>query len=146
VRDANHTNRGFSLIELLIVLTMIAILVSISMLILGLNPIRSANEASAIGAVRTLVTAERVYWITRGRGYYGDLGALGAEKLIDAPLAAGYRGGYSFVVTKEGDGFTITATPASDRTGTRSFFADASGVIRGKAGPGAGVGDPPVGN
>lgn len=146
MRDSNHTNRGFTLIELLTVLTLITILVSISLLILGLNPIRAANEAAAIGAVRTLLTAEKVYWTTGGRWRYGDLGELRNEKLIDAPLASGYRHGYNFVLSTAGAGFTITATPTSDRTGTRSFYADDSGIIRGRAGAGAGAGDPPIGD
>ena len=141
----NHTNRGFTLIELLTVLAVMAILASIAILILGLNPKRAANEAAAIGAVRTLVTAEKVYWVSGGRAVYGDLGELGAEKLIDAPLATGYRHGYNFVVSAGSGGFTITANPASTLSGTRSFFADDTGIIRGKAGPGAGVGDPPIG-
>jgi hypothetical protein len=131
---------------MLTVMTVIAILASISMLILGLNPKRAANEAAAIAAVRSLVTAEKVYWTTAGRFAYGDLGELGAEGLIDSVLASGTRQGYTFSVSKGQNSFTVTASPVSAQTGTRSFFADDTGVIRCRPGPGAGATDPPIGN
>ncbi len=127
-------------------MTIMGIIVSIALLIVGVNPKRAANEAAAIATLRTVVTAERVYSMTAGNGSYGDLGDLRAENLIDEPLAAGFRQGYNFALSKQSDYFAITATPASTRTGTRSFFVDTSGVIRCRVGGGAGLGDPPLGN
>ncbi len=123
-----------------------AIIASISLLILGLSPTRAANEAAAIATLRTLVTSEKLFWITAGGGKYGDLGQLRGEKLIDEVLATGHRQGYDFALTTDSKSFTITAAPASSRNGTRSFYTDASGVIRARVGLGAGPGDPPIGN
>jgi len=145
VRDANHSDRGFTLIELLTVMAILAIIASIAVFILGMNPKRAANEAAAIAATRTLVTAEKVFWTTKGRYRYGDLTELLTDKLIDEPLARGQRQGYTFNLVAESDRFTIVASPLSPQTGTRSFFADDSGVIRGHAGLGANAGDPPIG-
>ncbi|RPJ54664.1 MAG: type II secretion system protein [Acidobacteria bacterium] len=146
MRDVNHTNRGFTLIELLTVMSIMGIICSIALLILGLNPKRAANEANAIAGMRTLITAEKVYWVAEGRFVYGDLSELAAENLIDEILASGHRQGYDYTVSKDSKGFTITATPQSTQTGIRSFFADDSGIIRAKAGTGCGPGDPPLGN
>jgi len=145
VRKLIHSDRGFTLIELMIVTSIIGLLVCMGLLILGLTPTRYANEGAAIGAVRTLVTAERMYWTLDGEGNYGNLGDLAAAGMIDEPLSSGTRRGYVFAVVGQGQGFTVTATPLSNRQGTRSFFADESGVIRGRVGPGASSDDPPIG-
>lgn len=145
MRDRNHTNRGFSIIELLIAMAVMIVVVSIGLLILGLNPTKAGNEAAAISAVRTLVTAERIYRSTTGDGRFGNLGELRAASLIDARLALGSKHGYSFMVTKQEDGYTITANPSSDWSGRRSFFADDSGIIRARPGTGASAEDPPLG-
>lgn len=145
MRDEHRICRGFSVIELLIAIAVMSIIVAVAMLILGLGPTKAGNEAAAIATLRSLVTAERVYSSTTGRGSFGDLGELQAANLIDPKLAAGTRSGYTFQISKQNDAFTITANPISDRTGTRSFFADDSGVIRVRTGTGANAGDPPIG-
>ena len=100
----------------------------------------SANEASAVGSVRTLVAAEINYSATHpNTGFTCDLSDLTAAGLIDSRLASGQRHGYTFSLQncmgeKEGapiSKFQMTATPVTyNSTGVRAFCADESGVFR----------------
>jgi hypothetical protein len=97
----------------------------------------SYNEAGAIMALRTLLSAEATYQATVGNGDYGTLEELGREKLVDYVLAEGHRYGYLFRVRREKyspespASFEIVAVPRTyGRTGRRSFYIDETGVIR----------------
>jgi len=139
--------KGFSLIELLIVVAIILIIAAIAIP----NLLRSriaANEASAVGSLRTLNVAEITYNTSYPTvGFACTLGALGPPSgstaasstnagLIDSSLAGGSKSGYSFVVTCVGGGtptvnYTSTAAPVSAGvTGQRYFCSDSSGVIK----------------
>jgi prepilin-type N-terminal cleavage/methylation domain-containing protein len=141
--------KGFSLIELLIVVAIILIIAAIAIPNL-LRSKMAANESSAVGSVRTIVTAEVTYSSTYGLGFAPTLAALGPAggggaataanaDLIDPVLAAGTKSGYTFVAppnTGSGTaidpytGFEVNATPLNvGTTGQRSFCADQSGVI-----------------
>ncbi len=151
--------KGFSLIELLIVVAIILIIAAIAIP----NLLRSriaANEASAVGSVRTINTAEVTYAATYPeQGFATDLTLLGgtgtsatsdAALLLDQVLAAGTKSGYSFTAVGSGGNpptspnvlYTVTASPVVvDQTGKRYFFSDQSGVIRYNATGVAGAGD-----
>jgi type IV pilus assembly protein PilA len=135
--------KGFSLIELLIVVAIILIIAAIAIPNL-LRSRMAANEASAVGSIRTINTASVTYSTTYpDAGYPGALSQLApaatassaAADLIDSVLASGTKSGYSFVMTPgtgtPSTGYTVTGKPISASSGTRGFYSDQSGVIRG---------------
>ena len=140
-----RNRNGFSLIELLLVVTVILIISAIAVP----NFLRSrqrANEASAVASIRVINTASVTYSMTYPNlGYPASLATLGGANpctaspaqacLIDDLIAQGVKSGYSFIWT--GDGATpsvtylITGTPqVVGSTGQRMFCTDQTGVIR----------------
>jgi len=138
---------GFSLIELLIVVAIILIIAAIAIPNL-LRSRMAANEASAVGSVRSLNTSEVTYSAIWGLGYAATLSNLASSAgvctasstqacLVDPVLGAGAKSGYTFAavgntpVGGANQGVEVNATPATvGTTGTRSFCSDQSGVIR----------------
>jgi prepilin-type N-terminal cleavage/methylation domain-containing protein len=135
--------RGFSLIELLIVVAIILIIASIAIPNL-LRARMSANEAAAVSGVRTINTAQISYNSAYPTlGYASSLAQLGGANcaapssagacLIDSVLASGAKSGYTFTLTgatgTPASTYQIIAAPITpNQTGTRYFcsFADAT--------------------
>jgi prepilin-type N-terminal cleavage/methylation domain-containing protein len=133
---------GFTLIELMIVVTIIAIIAAIAIPNL-LRSRMSANEAGAAGGIRTISTGETAYQAsgidstTSGVSKYATMTSLGTgtTPFIDTALASGVKQGYQFVATPALSGntptYTATATPAQLGTsGLKAFFVDETGLIR----------------
>ena len=143
---SNLSNAGFSLVELLIVVSVILIIAAIAIP----NYIQSkmrANEASAVHTLRDISTAELFYSSTYGINYSTSLIQLSGDGvnpdpnhagLIDDLVASGVKQGYTVIYTPtatDTHGHTITYTLTADPTsqgvsGQRHFYTDHTCVIR----------------
>jgi type IV pilus assembly protein PilA len=150
-----RNSKGFSLIELLIVVAIILIIAAIAIPNLLQSKI-AANQASTVGSMRTINTAESTYYSTYNNTYSSSLGALGgacnagsnpsstSALLIDCVLSGGggtatssTKSGYTFTYTPSSassgaavTSYTLTAAPVNSSTGVNGYFTDQSSVIR----------------
>ncbi|PYU67895.1 MAG: pili assembly chaperone [Acidobacteria bacterium] len=153
-----NRQKGFSLIELLIVVAIILIIAAIAIPNLLRSKI-AANQASAVGSLRSLNTACIAYSTSYGTfpAALTNLGPVGSGNesstsadLIDSVLSAGTKSGYTFVYSPSSlnQSYSITASPVTAATtGQNMYYTDQSGVIRSDtSGTGAGSASTPIGN
>ena len=122
-------NRGFSLLELLIVVAIILIIATIAIPSL-LRSRQAANESSAVANLRTINTAEVTYLSSAG-GNFGTVNDLVTAGLIDSRFTSGNPvSGYTFVVTASLSDYTATATPTSTNSGRYGYWSTPDAVVR----------------
>ncbi|HJR08423.1 MAG TPA: type II secretion system protein [Pyrinomonadaceae bacterium] len=139
----SKSQRGFSLLELLIVVAVISIVAALSVPNF-LHSRQAAHNASAFSSLRLIHSAQIAY---RARfNQYGNLTDLkNAGTLTDPLLTGGQRSNYSFVVnpaTLGADYYEVSATPSV--APWRYYYIDASGVIRSENGRAADSSSPPI--
>ena len=131
--------RGFSLIELLIVIAIILVIVTIAVPQYN-KQMMSAHETAAIQAIQTIHAVETQYYSQFGR-YAVSLAELGppasgaagpaAADLISKDLTEGKKSGYVFTVAATPTGYAVSAVPeAFNSSGRRTFYSDQTLVVR----------------
>jgi type IV pilus assembly protein PilA len=151
----NRTRRqpnGFTLMELLIVISIILILMLMAIPTIG-NLTKKGNDTSAINSVQTITKAEIQYQSSYpANGYACTLAALGGDPNAGAPtpaaaqilqgdLVSGYKSGYIFTIackdkvtingTDRSNGYVVTAVPQTvGKTGDRGFCSDQFGSVK----------------
>jgi len=140
-------NSGFTLIELMIVVAIIAIIAAIALPNLLRSRIQS-NESGAIGNIRTVNAAQVTYNSATGQytAEWTDLTGADPAYLNGNWGSAVDKGGYYYDLGGDGTCYTIMAHPVTlDKTGSRSFYSDCSAVIYWAAGEEATDADTPLG-
>jgi type IV pilus assembly protein PilA len=124
-----RSQKGFSLIELLIVVAIILIIAAIAIPNF-LKSKMAANEATAASTIRSIMTAQTQYKIDFGL-YADTLDKLHAAKLIDGQIGLVHeKAGYKFVIpTADASQFQATGEPLDPgRSGTRSYCTDGGAI------------------
>ena len=131
--------RGFSLIELLIVIAIILIILTIAVPRLSVAQM-NAREMAVVREIQTINTAEAQYNSQFGK-FATSMAELGpptsggpgpaAADLIPGSLASGEKDGYTFILTATPTGYTLNANPkVYNTTGRRSFYSDQNMITR----------------
>ena len=137
----NRKQRGFSLIELLVVVAIMLVIAAIAVPSL-MAAKRSANQASAVGSLRNIASAESTFRNNQTPQAFGtdvQLAAIDSannnESYLDsawetAAVSATGIGGYKYVVsTENGSQFLATAEPVSGNDGGFAYCITELGTV-----------------
>lgn len=143
MKSQKSSQRGFSLIELLIVVAIIGIIAAIAITYIT-QAKQAARGASAAHSMRLIHSCEASYRSLSGN--YGDLTALYNSKLLaDPDLGTGRKSGYNFTATPDpvtpNLNYTAVSSPVADPASSfQNYFIDGTGVLR------VNIGSPADGN
>lgn len=137
-RRTKQRSRGFSLIELLIVIAIILVILAVAVPKLG-SAKMNANEMVVIREIQTIHQAQTQYNSQFGR-FATTLNELGpptsggptqqAADLIPSSLSSGEKDGYTFALTATPQGYTVAVNPkVYNSTGRRTFYSDQTMAI-----------------
>lgn len=120
---------GFTLVEIMIVVAIIALLAAIAIPNL-LGARRTANEAAARANIKVLCTEAETFSAGAGNGaYYADVAAFQAASSAATRLCGASSGGYAYTCVMAVGGYTVTATPLSAQTGSVTYTGSTGGVL-----------------
>jgi prepilin-type N-terminal cleavage/methylation domain-containing protein len=124
-----RSSKGFSLLELLIVVAIILIIATIAIPSL-MRSRQAAQESSAVATLRSLNTAEVTYMSTN-RGRYGEIPDLIFAGLIDERFNDSLSGyAYDITVSDANTNYIIVASAISENTGRFNYYTGPDLVVR----------------